>query len=98
MEPINVYSTQARSEAIRKYFTKTPSPPVYARATSLGAFAVVCALPALAAFVWPLLGQGHEWNGCLTCVSALSVITALIFAGASAISYRNTKQTYASGV
>ena len=95
MEPINVYSTQARSEAIRKYFTKTPSPPVYARATSLAVFAGLCALPALAAFVWPLVGHGHEWNGCLTCVSVMSLISAFLFAGFSTFSYRNTKQTYA---
>jgi len=85
-------SIRARSEAVRRYFTKTPSPPAYGTAIALGGFAALCTLPALAVIV---MGIGkHEWNSCFSCVSVMSVLAAIGLIFPALLSYKRGKATY----
>jgi hypothetical protein len=94
MEPLDIESTRARAESVRKYFTKTPNLPVYATAKSLATVAILCALPVLV-MVGYSLREHDGWNSCFSCLSGIFIFATLSFALPSAISYTRTKQTYA---
>jgi len=85
-------ATRERFEAVRRYFTKTPTPPVYGTAVILAVCAALCTLPALVVI---LMGIGQrQWNSCFSCVSVLSAVAAIALAVPALLFYRRTKAKY----
>ena len=93
MQTPNTDATHARSEAVRRYFTKTPPPPVYATAVTFSVFAALCTVPALAVLLMGIAKQ--QWNSCFSCVSILSALAAIALIIPALLAYRRTKTTYA---
>lgn len=91
MQPIESESTR-RFEAVRKYFAKTPPPPVYGTATTLAVLAGLSLLPVLADIVISIAQR--QFVSCFGCVAVLSLLTAIGLAVPAALSYRKTKSAY----
>jgi len=92
MQTLNGEATRVRSEKVRRYFTKTPPPPSYGTAVTLGVVAALCMLPALAVLIGGIAQR--QWTSCMSCVSVLSALAALALAVPALLSYRRTKSTY----
>lgn len=95
METPDINATRARSEAVEKYFWKTPSRPTYVLAIVLAIMALVAAIPA----AWALISMksaGKPENDPLSCVVIISGLFAAGLAFAAVFFYWIVKTRYES--
>lgn len=84
---------RTRSEAVRRYFTRTPGRPSNVVAITLAVIAAFCAIPA-ALTLLGTISEKDEAQACFGCLTILSGLAVLTFAGPAWFFYTVAKHKY----